>query len=68
MLNVAEVNLIVKEIAKLTAEGDDEAAHSREDRLYRKVLRAIEELGGPGAELATAALETSNLFFNRWCA
>lgn len=47
---------------------DDESAHSLEDALHVKVLRAIAD-GSPNAkELALAALKTLDIEFCRWCA
>lgn len=58
----------VREIAEAAAEGDDEVAHSRQDRLFVEVLRAI-ALGAPGAvELARAALTSTEIEFNHYCA
>jgi len=48
--------------------GDDERAHSEEDKLHQDVLRAIAD-GAPNSSLlARAALETCDLDFARWCA
>lgn len=49
--------------------GDDEAAHSEEDRLWESVLMAIAngETADPAA-CARAALKTKNIDFQRWCA
>jgi hypothetical protein len=49
--------------------GDDEAAHSEEDGLHRKVLGAIAagEAESP-AECARIALTTNEINFHRWCA
>ena len=52
-------------------EGDDEAQHSREDELYRRVLVAIsknklEDM--TPAEASKLILETQKMKFNRWAA
>jgi hypothetical protein len=48
--------------------GDDEAAHSREDALYRDVLESIAMGGGEWAPIAAAVLRTSEIEFDRWYA
>lgn len=48
---------------------DDESAHSTEDALWERVLRAIasgETDDAPG--IAAAALKTQTVDFARWCA
>lgn len=49
--------------------GDPEAAHAREDDLYRDVLGAIAlgECDEP-AECAAAALDSQQIVFPRYCA
>lgn len=47
---------------------DDERAHSMEDALHQDVLKAIAEGATNGIELATEALKTKEIEFNRWCA
>lgn len=60
---------IARRLAEIHAlQGDDEAAHGREDELHRDVLAAI-AAGAPDAPLlAAAALRTETLGFARWCA
>jgi len=48
--------------------GDDEAAHGAEDDLYEAVLQAIANGAENPAQLATIALGTKSINFNRWCA
>ena len=48
--------------------GDDEAAHSWEDQLRQSVLEAIANGADNPADLARAALKTSDIEFARWCA
>ena len=48
--------------------GDDETAHSLEDRLHGEVLRAIADGIDNAQELATEALKTAQIDFCRWCA
>ena len=48
--------------------GDDEGAHSEEDRLRGAVLRAIADGNPDAAELARIALLTDDIEFARWCA
>ena len=50
---------------------DEEAAHSSEDALWRDVLQAIADRDHGDADpavLAMAALKTTELSFQRWCA
>lgn len=68
-LTLAEVREAVKSIEALI--WDYESAHSLEDELYVKVLRAIAAGGlseGHGAALAEEALKVRELDFARWCA
>ncbi len=56
-----------RRVAALTAaHGDDEAAHSEEDKLHQDVLRHYAEQ--ENGELAREALKTLDLNFERWCA
>ena len=48
--------------------GDDEAAHSEEDRLRHDVLIAIAAGADDPQALAELAVTTSYLDFARWCA
>ncbi|MEK3813101.1 hypothetical protein [Bacillus sp. FSL R7-0685] len=48
--------------------GDNEIAHSMEDVLYLDVLKEIALGAENGRELAEAALEASNIDFDRWYA
>jgi hypothetical protein len=65
---VREVKTYVEAIREIA--GDDECAHSAEDQLWRGVLAAIAKgvHEDDAADLCAAALETSNIKFNRWCA
>lgn len=67
MITKEHVRACVSDI-RSTAE-DDERAHKLEDELYRNVLIAIAEgdCVDP-AEIATEALKTCRIKFNRWCA
>jgi len=67
-MTVAEIEARAALIAQSASEHDDEAAHSREDALYRAVLRAIaeEEFGDDPVLLAQAALRTAVIRFKRW--
>jgi len=47
---------------------DDEAAHTAEDRLHKAVLVAIAAGAPNAAGLASAALKTLDIEFQRWCA
>jgi hypothetical protein len=49
--------------------GDDEAAHSLEDKLHHDVLEAIAagKCENP-RELAREVIQTKNIQFSRWCA
>ena len=48
--------------------GDDEAAHSAEDRFRADVLEAIANGSPHAVELARIALTTGEIDFARWCA
>jgi hypothetical protein len=67
-MTLEDVQARVAEIRSIGA-GDPEAAHSKEDDLYRDVLQFI-AYGPQGLhkELAYAALETQEEDFPRWCA
>lgn len=67
-MTVDDVNGKVRKIARLAKSGDFEAAHSEEDSLYVKVLYCISQGAKDGAELASAALKSNSLDFERWCA
>lgn len=57
----------VYEISQIA--GDDEAAHSEEDRLYEEVLRWVAGFAPePFCDLAREALKTKQIAFERWCA
>lgn len=64
LVSVAEAVLAIEEMAR-----DPESAHAAEDALYRDVLRAIAsgECTNPRL-LASAALESQEVSFPRWCA
>ena len=65
-MQVKHVIQWVKDIEEI--KGDDEAAHAKEDRIYKAVLNAIAD-GHPDAqELAREALKASKIDFARWCA
>ena len=66
MITVGDVEAEVQIINDIR--GDDEAAHSREDRLRQEVLEAIAEGSEDAQDLATAVLKTSEIKFTRWCA
>jgi hypothetical protein len=55
------------QVAKMA--GDDEAAHSAEDRFHQDVLFAIAHgLCDSPVEVCSIALSTLSLDFCRWCA
>ncbi len=61
---------VIKRVADIYAmRGDDESAHSAEDKLHQDVLQAIarERCEDPVA-CATHALKTQGIDFQRWCA
>jgi hypothetical protein len=64
-LTVDEVLAQVEKVRAYAEKGDNEAAHSREDSLYKSVL---EQLAASGNKLAIAALKTADIEFDRWCA
>ena len=62
-----EMRLVV--LCDLAARKDNESAHTYEDELWEDVLKAI--AGGAeqaAANLAAAALQSSNIEFDRWYA
>jgi hypothetical protein len=64
-LSQAQVAAKVAEIREFAAKGDHEAAHSREDELYRMLL---EDFASQGFRVASLALETQLIKFSRHCA
>ena len=65
-MDVQEVQRQVSRILGMA--DDDEAAHAREDSLWADVLEAISEGALNSHALASAALETQEIKFSRWCA
>lgn len=66
-MRLEEVIERVNSIARIA--WDDESAHSKEDALYEDVLREIAKGAIWNApDLATAALKTKDIAFERWCA
>jgi hypothetical protein len=65
-MRVADVQKRVEEIRAIAY--DYEAAHSGEDRLHLEVLEAIAVGASQAKGLASAALETREIKFARWCA
>lgn len=65
---LAEVRERVAYIEQVS--GDDEAAHSEEDRLWLGVLTAIanHETTDDPAAMAAEAIKTNDIEFARWCA
>ena len=58
------------EVIKTTID-DPEAAHELEDSLHEEVLEGIADgsvWAEDAADVASAALETKDLEFSRWCA
>lgn len=53
-------------IASAAKRGDNEAAHSLEDKLFRDVLTAIARSENDQGELAREALKARELRFARW--
>jgi len=62
-MDVQQVN---ERVASIAAQDDDEQQHAQEDRLHRDVLKAIADGAPNAAELASAALKTIDLDFDRW--
>jgi hypothetical protein len=48
--------------------GDDEAAHSMEDGLYREFITEVALSDHPLAGVAKIVLTTQDIEFSRWCA
>jgi hypothetical protein len=65
-VTVADVEAKVEAIRAVR--GDDERAHSDEDELHQLVLAVIARGAANAAELAAAALKTTEIEFSRWCA
>lgn len=65
-LTVEDVRARVEAIRGAGAGGEDAAAHIKEDELQVDVLRAIADGAPNPAELARAALATTELDFDRW--
>lgn len=55
-------------IIRLSGNGDNEAAHQAEDALYLDILRAIADGDENPKFLATMAIATQNINFDRWYA
>ena len=66
MMNIHEIRERVQTIRDIA--DDDEAAHCGEDSLWRDVLLAIAQGSRSPSELATEALVTKEIEFERWCA
>ena len=67
MLIPEDVMRMVEDLEKM--KGDDECAHSEEDRIHQLVLKAI--ANGDALlpnQCAREALKTLDLDFERWCA
>jgi hypothetical protein len=65
-LTVALVRARVRKISEMV--WDDERAHGEEDSLYHDVLTAIANGAQDGPRMATEALKTKAIDFQRWCA
>lgn len=67
-LTATEIRERIAVIRGFAEDGDDEAAHAREDALHVDALAWI-ALNGDGAsrEVARLALETMTCEFRRWC-
>lgn len=69
MLTKQDIQDRVDEIAALAKEGDDEAAHSCEDKLYLDFIRYVQEYAPePYSDMASKVMESRHLDFARWCA
>ena len=65
-MTVDEIQKEAREIARI-GEFDPEEAHSREDLMFEKVLKAIAD-GHPDApSLAREAVRSLKSEFSRWC-
>ncbi len=67
MITVSDARKRLKSIRE-SADYDDEAAHSEEDKLREQVLEAIVEGSPDPVALAKVALKTREIDFARWCA
>ena len=65
-MTIEEVRQAVIEIEAYG--GDSERAHSAEDDLHQRVLRAVANGDSNSQELAVEALKTLDLQSERWCA
>ena len=61
------VKKLLRQIRKFHRLNDPEIAHSREDELFQKVLKAIANGVDNPQELAKEALKSTKLDFPRWC-
>lgn len=67
-MTLDEVRAQVADVAAKAKDGDDEAAHSAEDRLWEAVLRCIAADDTHDAiSLCLETLKTKDIKFSRWC-
>lgn len=66
-MNMQEVIDRVDSIRR-TGEGDDEAAHSMEDKLYRDFIAHVTKRKGKLGQMAKVVLSTQDFDFCRWTA
>lgn len=64
-ISLARIEIHLADIRDYAATGDNEVAHSREDHLHTEVLQAIAAGAPDPAALATAALQTRTIKFER---
>jgi hypothetical protein len=67
-VNTRDVEARVREVRDMAERGDFEMAHSLEDQLYADVLEAIADGYADTAALASEALLTKEIEFDRWFA
>jgi hypothetical protein len=66
---VVKVETVVRLVEKIRKDAwDAENAHSQEDDLYDRVLRAVARGDENARALAREALKTNDIDFPRWCA
>jgi hypothetical protein len=65
-VTVAEVKSATEEIRRLAGERDHSAAHTAEDKLFRRVLKAVAHGHPESREFAAQALRSMDIAFHRW--
>lgn len=67
VLNVGDVRQAIREVERVSSEGDHERAHGLEDQLYKDVLRSIAIDPSNAQAIAAEALSCETLEYPRHC-